>query len=304
MHSGYIFNGEAHNHHKVLELIEDIGGYILSKKLLAYEATISMVIPDDEIDTVKMLATELRAEFRPAPLIGTEIAVIAPTIARHHLPHILCDLGEYVRKYGAKNNMLGLARGVGQRISQMNLDEIKVIEEHDLALFVVGNFEYCILNYKSKLFDLIKNIPILVLGGPKLEKDKLKFPYLDGYGRINYRLGTNPAEMKKLDLLIETLNKLIMERKEKINNDPFLISPFILKKEVENQIPDIAEQFSPMPLVVKLDGVRIKLPYDLFADKIRAIKIGNTLLGEIAYINKSVIKDQILVKLRPQSELA
>ena len=47
-------------------------------------------------------------------MAGSEIAIISPTLARHHLPHAACDISEFLRQYGAKDNMIGLARGHGK----------------------------------------------------------------------------------------------------------------------------------------------------------------------------------------------
>lgn len=56
-------------------------------------------------------------------MVGSEIAVVSPTLARHHLPHSACDIAEYLRRHGAKTNMIGLARGAGKTISRISEDE-------------------------------------------------------------------------------------------------------------------------------------------------------------------------------------
>jgi len=94
---------------------------------------------------------ELLGKLTRAPITGSEIAIIAPTLAYHHLPHLDCDVAEFLRKQGAKTNMIGLARGVGKRICQLTAYERDLINEHDVAVFVLGNYEHCIIE-KSKNF--------------------------------------------------------------------------------------------------------------------------------------------------------
>lgn len=66
--------------------------------------------------------------------------LLSPTLARHHLPHAACDISEYLRRYGAKDNMIGLARGHGKGTSGISEIEKDLIEEHDIAIFALGSF--------------------------------------------------------------------------------------------------------------------------------------------------------------------
>jgi len=79
-----------------------------------------------------------------SPLVGTEIAIVSMSLEIHHLPHPSCDIAEYVRRIGAKSNMVSLARGPGKRITGLNDEERDVINEHDIAVYLMGNFETCI----------------------------------------------------------------------------------------------------------------------------------------------------------------
>ena len=78
------------------------------------ELVLNMAVPIDDVDIVKQKAKELLGELSVAPMAGSEIAIVSPTLARHHLPHAACDISEYLRRYGAKDNMVGLARGHGK----------------------------------------------------------------------------------------------------------------------------------------------------------------------------------------------
>ncbi|MHA1130318.1 MAG: methanogenesis marker 7 protein [Candidatus Helarchaeota archaeon] len=299
----FVFEGGAHKHELLVELIEDLGGWVVQKKILAQEATITFTIPNTaDVPLIREKILELRGSLRDQPLLGTEIGIIAPTIARHHLPHLLCDIAEYMRRMGAKTNMIGLARGVGQRIAQISTREKYIIEEHDAAIFVFGNFEYCIREHKWKLYQDI-TIPIVVTGGPDLESVPYADFYIGNIGRLPYRF----RSLKELDKLREignAVSQCIKKTREILENDPPLLPSFAVKEEIERQLPEIHQVFSPTPIVPKVGALRIKLPFQQFQQKIGQIRIGDYLLKEIAEIKLSNFRDYTLVKLLSRSQIA
>src|SRR5512136_586662 len=115
-----MFTGGVYKHDLVMELVEDLGGYILQKNVTQSEVILLILIPSEDMAVLEALIKELRGELVRAPLAGTEVAVVTPTLAIHHLPHSACDVAEYLRRHRAKSNMLGLARGVGRDIAQIN----------------------------------------------------------------------------------------------------------------------------------------------------------------------------------------
>ncbi|KPV61780.1 MAG: Methyl-coenzyme M reductase operon protein C [Candidatus Bathyarchaeota archaeon BA2] len=299
MYNGFIFEGEAYRHRELLELVEDLGGSILNVRIIAQEATITFIIPEEDTPTLRKLVLELRARLREIPLVGSEIAVVSPTITRHHLPHPACDIAEYLRRMGAKTNIIGLARGVGQRVAQITRREKTLIEEHDAAVFLLGNFDYCLLEHKWKLYKDLR-IPVIVAGGPKLDHVPYASAYISGIGRIPYRTRFL-SEIRKLDELAKAVGKCLDGRREMIAADPLITSPFILKSEIEKQIEEVKTCYSPAPIVPQLDGVRVKLRYDKFASIIKKIRVGNYILEDVAEVRRSMMKNYILIKLYPKS---
>jgi hypothetical protein len=68
-------------------------------------------------------------------------------------------------------------------------------------------------------------------------------------------------------------------------------------------VPAILDVTSPTPLTVQMAGLRVKLPYDTFAPDIRKIEIEDgILLGDVADVVPSRMRDYILVKIRPFSD--
>ncbi|HJJ62993.1 MAG TPA: methanogenesis marker 7 protein, partial [Methanocorpusculum sp.] len=138
------YKGGVYQLDEVIDYIEDLGGYIVQRHNIANEVILQVLMPSEDIERLKVFSRPLAGEVSESPLVGTEIAVVIPSLEIHHLPHSACDVAEYLRAHGSKSNMLGMARGFGKRISQMNDEERDLINEHDVAVFILGNFASCI----------------------------------------------------------------------------------------------------------------------------------------------------------------
>ena len=85
MYETLTFTGGVHKSEEMKELIEDLGGFILQSNILQMELVINMAIPLDDVQIVQDKAKELLGEVVVAPMAGSEIAIVSPTLARHHL---------------------------------------------------------------------------------------------------------------------------------------------------------------------------------------------------------------------------
>ena len=171
MYETLTFTGGIHKSEELKELIEDLGGFVLQSNILQMELVLNMAVPIDDVDIIKQKAKELLGELSVAPMAGSEIAIVSPTLARHHLPHAACDISEYLRRYGAKDNMVGLARGHGKGTAGISETEKALIEEHDIAIFALGSFKQCIID-KAYLYNDI-DIPVIVTGAPEIDLEEL-----------------------------------------------------------------------------------------------------------------------------------
>ncbi|AKB73817.1 putative methanogenesis marker protein 7 [Methanosarcina lacustris Z-7289] len=301
----YLYTGGVHKHGLLVELMEDLGGYIIQKVVSGIEVNLIMLIPEKDIDLVKQLSAELLGVLMEAPLTGVEIAVVSPTLASHHLPHSACDIAEYLRHPGANTNMIGLARGMGRRVSLSMDYERKLINEHDIAVFTFGSFSDCITKKKPKLFEGIE-IPIVVTGGPaelKTEDVPGADLYVGNIGRVSHRL-RRTEEINALDNLNEGVSKIAAEIRQQQAKDPLAVLPARVMKEIENQVPEIRKVLSPAPLTVQLDGLRVKLPYDEFHEKIEKLEFDEGVsLSELANISRSKMKNYILIKIKYKSDV-
>ncbi|MCD4806894.1 MAG: methanogenesis marker 7 protein [Methanococcoides sp.] len=301
----YIYEGGIHKHSLILELLEDLGGYLVQKTPASTEVTLVMLIPKKDIHLVEDLCKKLLGKLTPAPLTGTEVAVVSPTLASHHLPHSACDVAEYLRRGGANTNMIGLARGMGRRVALSADYERKLINEHDVAVFSFGTFKDCIINKKPKLFEGIE-IPIVVTGGPDIRTEEISGAdiYVGGIGRVAHRMRKG-SELDAMDVLNEKVGEIVNLKRENIAKDPLAVLPARLMKEVQEQVPDILNVLTPAPITLQLDGMRVKLPYDRYHEAVGNIVFDEGfLLSDVANILPSKMKDYILVKIKRRSEVA
>jgi len=297
-----MFTGGLYKHDLVLELVEDLGGYILQKNVTQTEIILLLLVPSEDMSSLEILSRDLRGELVRAPLAGTEVAVVTPTLAIHHLPHVACDTAEYLRRHGSKTNMIGLARGVGREIAQINEYETALINEHDAAVFIFGNFEDCIKK-KEQLYRNI-TVPVIVTGGPKIDMKELPyaFGYVPSIGRMAHRT-RKATEIGTLDNIVEVVGRALDKTREAITKDPLTTSPPRVMDAVREQVPEVEFSYSPLPIALNLNGVRVKLPYQHYKDKMAAVTFDEGVkLGEVATIRPSRMKDYILVRILPSSE--
>ena len=302
MYETLTFNGGVHKSEEIKELIEDLGGFILQESIQQMELVLNVAVPIEDIGKIEAKSKELLGKLSVAPMAGSEIAIVSPTLARHHLPHAACDISEYLREYGAKDNMIGLARGDGKGTSGITEEEKSLIEEHDVAVFALGSFENCIKE-KAFLYDTI-DIPVIVTGAPEIDVEDLPGAdaYVGGLGRIPRRLRRGP-DIRALDKLVETIEQILNDKKHEMTLDAPLVPSIVVKNAIENQVREIKDVISPAPITTQLDGVRVKLNYDKYADTIADVVIDGKKLSEIAEIKKSFMYDYILVKINSESSL-
>jgi len=300
------YKGGIFQHDIVVDLIEDLGGYVVQKHLIAQEVVLQCFVPREDIELIREISRPLFGEVTDSPLVGTEIAVVSMSLEIHHLPHPSCDIAEYVRRLGAKSNMVSLARGPGKRIAGLNDEERDVINEHDLAVFLLGNFETCI-EYKMPTLRRGIEVPIVLCGGPAIDiLKKITDPPLDGYvgnvGRFMRR--TKEADqLDKLDEIVAEVTRVLEKKREEIAKDPLSVSPARLMGLIREKVPAILDVTSPTPLTVQMAGLRVKLPYDSFAADLRKIEIEDGItLGDVADVVPSRMRDYILVRILPFSE--
>ncbi|MBP8676078.1 MAG: methanogenesis marker 7 protein [Methanoculleus sp.] len=300
------YKGGVYRHDEIMDLIDDLGGYVVQKHVMAQDVVLQSFVPREDINLIRAVAKPLAGQVTEAPLVGTEIAVVSPSLEIHHLPHTSCDIAEYLRRSGAKTNMVGLARGFGKRIANLNDEERDVINEHDLAVYMLGNFEECI-QHKFPVLRRGIHVPIVVTGAPDRETlmriiDPPVEGYVGGIGRIMHRF-KRPEELAKLDELVDEVSRVLDARRDVLAKDPLSVFPPRLMTIIEEEIPVVNFLTHPTPVTVQMEGLRVKLPYDSYAPEIRSLEVAEGVtVGDVAEVKPSRMRNYILIRVKPFSE--
>jgi len=298
-----MYEGGVYKHNHLIELVEDLGGYVLQKNIMQTDVVILMLVPINDMEIIEAKAKALLGKVTRAPLTGTEIATVAPTLAYHHLPHLDCDVAEFLRKKGAKTNMVGLARGVGKRICQMTAYERDLINEHDLAVFILGNYEHCIIEKSKRLYEGIE-VPIVVTGAPELKVEDIPnaTAYVGSFGRILHHM-RHSEELRTLDKLAEVIGGVLDNVRKELAKDPPAVAPPRIKKEIEEQVQEIIDSLHPLPITLQMNGARVKLPYNEFHEQLENIQfVEGVTMKEVARVMPSKMRNFTLIRALPKSE--
>ena len=265
--------------------------------------TVTMSIPSKDREVVEALCKDIGGQVKEVPLAGTEIAVVGPTLGRHHMPHPICDVAEYLRRLGAVTVVMGLARGRGKNTSQINLQETSIIDEYDACVFMLGNFKPCVETKADLLLSKI-NIPTVLMCGPKPEGiEDTCDAIVWGIGRKAARM-REPEDRKKLEEVGDRVDDVLDEKKKALEEDPPFVHPSEIKALLENFEP-IDMCLRPAPLVMHLDGLRAKISYDEYHEQIENMEVYGRRLGDVCVITPSKINDSsMLIRIKTRSQVA
>ena len=297
-----MYDGGVYRSEELFEMIEDVGGVVLQKNRSSQMLMVTMSIPGEDREAVSRLCTEIGGVVKDVPLAGTEIAVVGPTLGRHHMPHPICDIAEELRRYGSVTVVMGLARGRGKATSQISAVEKGIIEEYDAAVFVLGNFKSCV-EKKAELLEGIR-VPTVLVSGPMPEgvDDKCE-AVISGVGRKASRMRT-PPERAKLEEIADTLERVLRDKKRSLEEDPLFVHPAEVKQILESYEP-IDMCLRPSPMVLHLDGLRVKIPYSEHREYLENVEVFGRRLGEVADIFPSKIDDSsVIIRIKTRSQVA
>lgn len=290
-----IYEGGIYRFNELSDLLEDVGAHIMRREDTSVSTIVIFSIFSSDLPIVTEKIRSLGGELRRAPLAGTEIAVVSPSPSSRHLPHPSCDIAEFLRRNGAQTILINLARGIGQEPIMDNF-ESDLINECDIAVFIFGNSTYCLENKKSILLEKI-TVPKVITGGPMKCSIPNATAYVGGFGRKNTRL-KGKVDIKNLHSLVKVMDDCLTNHRMKTGWSHPHISLQALGKTIEYNIPDIKDVLSPSPITIKSDGVRVKLPFDDYADTIANVIFMGLRIQDIATISRSVLKDYILINLK------
>lgn len=302
MYEVLMYDGGVYRSDELFEIIEDVGGVVLQKNRSAQMLTVTMSVPEEDHAAIEAVSLDIGGQIREVPLAGMEIAVVGPTLGRHHMPHPICDIAEELRRYGAITVVMGLARGRGKATAQISMTERMILDEYDAVVFMLGNFKPCVEKKAELMQDI--HVPTVLVTGPMPEGiDGTCDAIVAGIGRKMSRMRT-PPEREKLEEVADTLERVLKEKKRSLEEDPLYVHPAEVKTVLEEYEP-INMCLRPAPMVLHLDGLRVKIPYHEHVEHLSSVRIYGRPLGEIADIQPSKIDDSstiIRIKTRSQVE--
>ena len=296
-----MFDGGVYRISELYELIEDLGGFVIQKTQSQVMITVTMAIPEEDRPTIELKSIELGAKLVEVPLAGTEIAVVAPTLGRHHMPHPVCDIAEHLRRFGAITVVMGLARGKGRGTAQITADEKAFIEEYDAAVFILGNFADCIVKEKIRLFQDI-DIPVAVACGPEISSLPNCEALVCGIGRKVERMRRG-EEIAKLEETATAVQGIIAARKQEVDEDPLFVHPAEIKQRLEELEP-VKQSLRPAPIVLHLDGLRVKVPYEQSREMLEGVDIYGRKLKDITRISPSRLGGSTMIRILTKAQVA
>lgn len=296
-----MYDGGVYRSDELYEIIEDVGGVVLQKNRSSQILTVVMSVPEEDRAAVEAVCKDIGGEVRDVPLAGTEIAVVGPTLGRHHMPHPICDIAEILRRNGAVTVVMGLARGRGKSTSQISMTERCIVDEYDGAIFMMGNFKSCIETKAELMRDI--HVPTLLVSGPMPEGvDDTCDAIISGVGRKASRM-RSVDERAKLDEIVDAMERILKDKKRSLEEDPLYVHPAEIKQILEGYEP-IDMCLRPAPMVLHLDGLRIKIPYAEHREHLENVMVYGRRLGEIADISPSKIDDSsIVVRIKTRSQV-
>ncbi len=290
----FILKGDPSKHELLESKVEDLGGIVMDKSFPSpSEVVFKLAMPLDLVDELELLASATLSELNELPLASTEIAVVIPSFSFHHSPHPACDVAEYLRRKGARTNIIGLARGVGRRTAQLSSYERALVEEHDAAVFILGSFKKCIVEKAPRLLEGLR-ARVVVAGGPKSIEEDLGHPYVGGIERRPLRYRAD--DLARLEAVSRAVEGLVAQERRLISLDPPLAPSVVVKELVERQLH--------VPSVPRLRGLRVKAPFRERALDVANVQLPQGLrLGDVATLAPSAIKGHVKVNLLPSSLL-
>ncbi|MFA7342011.1 MAG: methyl-coenzyme M reductase family protein, partial [Candidatus Methanomethylophilaceae archaeon] len=172
---------------------------------------------------------------------------------------------------------------------------------YDAAIFMLGNFKSCVES-KKHLFDQIEKPVVLVTGAKPDGLDQDCEAIISGIGRKSERM-RRPEERKKLDETAEATVQVVKDRRRVIEEDPLFVHPAEIKQLLED-IDAVSYNLRPAPIVLHLDGLRVKIPYKEHIKELEEIQIYGRRLGDVAEIRPSRISDSsTIIRILSRSEV-
>jgi len=122
-----------------------------------------------------------------------------------------------------------------------------------------------------------------------------------GVGRKVERM-RREEEIHKLDEVAESVEGAIRSKRTELDEDPLFVHPAEVKDRIA-ELEAVQRSLRPAPIVLHLDGLRVKIPYAEWKDQIAAVEVYGRRLGDIADISDSRLGGSTLIKIKTRAEV-
>ena len=109
-------------------------------------------------------------------------------------------------------------------------------------------------------------------------------------------------EISKLEDISDAVEGIIRAKRQEIDEDPLFVHPAEVKDRIEELEP-VKNSLRPAPVVLHLDGIRVKIPYAQWKDQIAGVEVYGRELGDIARIKDSRLGGSTLIEIKTMSEV-
>ena len=122
-----------------------------------------------------------------------------------------------------------------------------------------------------------------------------------GVGRKVERM-RREEEIARLNDVSVAIEKVVKDKRRLLEEDPLFVHPAEVKDRIAELEP-VERSLRPAPVVLHLDGLRVKIPYQEWKDQIAAVEVYGHRLGDIATISDSRLGGSTLIRIKTRSEV-
>jgi methyl coenzyme M reductase subunit C-like uncharacterized protein (methanogenesis marker protein 7) len=109
-------------------------------------------------------------------------------------------------------------------------------------------------------------------------------------------------EIAKLEETATSVESAIFKRKKLIDEDPLCVHPAEVKQRVD-ELESVKQSLRPSPIVLHLDGLRVKVPYDQCKEMLGDIDIFGRKLRDLTTITPSRLGGSTMVRILTMAQL-
>ena len=114
--------------------------------------------------------------------------------------------------------------------------------------------------------------------------------------------GCGAEEIRQLDQISEAMEKVIQVKRRELEEDPIFVHPAEVKERIGG-LEVVQRSLRPAPVVLHLDGLRVKIPYREWKDQLSAVDVYGRRLGDIATLSDSRLGGSTLLKIMTRAEV-